>query len=100
MILKLQPAAKIHGVVRVPGDKSVSHRALIFGTIANGTTRVNGFLRAHDTSATMKCLRELGANIEEIGDEIVIVGSGWNGLRATDRVLDCGNSGTTMRMGR
>ncbi len=98
MILKLQPAAKVCGTVRVPGDKSVSHRALIFGTIANGTTRVNGFLRAHDTSATMKCLRELGANIEEIGDEIVIVGSGWNGLRATDRVLDCGNSGTTMRL--
>ena len=98
MNLTLQPAAKINGEIRVSGDKSVSHRALIFGAIANGTTRVNGFLRAHDTNATMNCLRELGANIEDNGDEIVIVGNGWNGLRARHRVLDCGNSGTTMRL--
>ena len=94
----LQPAAKVCGTVRVPGDKSVSHRALIFGAIANGTTRVNGFLRAHDTTATMNCLRELGADIRDDGHEIVIHGNGWNGLRATNRVLDCGNSGTTMRL--
>ena len=98
MIKTLQPATKIDGTVRVPGDKSVSHRALIFGSVAHGITRVRGFLRAHDSTATMNCLRELGASIEEISHEIVIRGNGFGGLKASHRVLDCGNSGTTMRL--
>lgn len=98
MIKTLFPASQIGGSVRVPGDKSVSHRALIFGAIAHGETCVTGFLRAHDTNATANCLRELGVSIRGKGDEIVVTGNGWNGLRAPHRVLDCGNSGTTMRL--
>ncbi len=94
----LRSASVVRGEIRVPGDKSVSHRALIFGSVAHGTTRVSGFLRAHDTAATMNCLHELGVNIGEENGEIVVLGNGWNGLKPSNRVLDCGNSGTTMRL--
>ena len=98
MIKTLHPATQIHGKIRVPGDKSVSHRAAIFGAIAHGTTRVSGFLRAHDTQATLRCLRELAVSIREEDEQIVVEGRGFEGLREPNRVLDCGNSGTTMRL--
>lgn len=98
MIQQLQPAQRVAGTVRVPGDKSISHRAAIFGAMASGTTTVRGFLRAHDTSATLVCLRSLGAQIEDDGETLSIVGRGLDALRAPDAPLDCGNSGTTMRL--
>ena len=90
-------AAPIRGRVRVPGDKSISHRAAIVGALASGVTRVRGFLRADDCLRTVACLRALGVEIEETGDDLVIRGSAGR-LTAAARVLEAGNSGTTMRL--
>ncbi len=98
MNLSLSPTSRVSGSVTVPGDKSMSHRAAIFGAVAHGTTRIKGFLRAGDTLGTLAILRQLGANIEDSGNEIVVQGSGFDGLQATQSTLDCGNSGTTMRL--
>ena len=98
MIKTLSSTKQVRGEVRVPGDKSVSHRAAIFGGVAHGTTRISGFLQAHDTQATLSCLRELGVSVREENEQIVVEGRGFEGLRAPNRVLDCGNSGTTMRL--
>ena len=92
-------AARLRGQVLVPGDKSISHRALIFNAIARGRARVNGFLASEDTRSTIACLRALGARIEEQPDgSVIVTGGGRAGLAEPDRVLDCGNSGTTMRL--
>ncbi len=92
-------AARLRGQVLVPGDKSISHRALIFNAIARGRARVDGFLASEDTRSTIACLRALGARIEEQPDgSVIVTGGGRAGLAEPDRVLDCGNSGTTMRL--
>jgi 3-phosphoshikimate 1-carboxyvinyltransferase len=92
-------ARRLRGEVQVPGDKSISHRALMFNALAQGRARVDGFLDAADTRSTMACLRALGATIEEAPDGSVIVeGRGRSGLVEATDVLDCGNSGTSMRL--
>ena len=92
-------ARRLRGAVQVPGDKSISHRALMFNALAQGRARVDGFLDAADTRSTMACLRALGANIEEAPDGSVIVeGRGRAGLIEASDGLDCGNSGTSMRL--
>jgi len=93
--LVVVPGHPLRGILRVPGDKSISHRAAILGAIARGTTRVSGFLRAEDCLSTVKCLRALGASIEERGTELVIQGSP---LQEPEEILDVGNSGTTIRL--
>lgn len=98
MIQELHPAQRVSGRVRVPGDKSISHRAAIFGALAHGHTFVRGFLRAHDTLATLACLRALGAQIEDDGSTVRIDGQGFESLKAPATLLDCGNAGTTMRL--
>jgi 3-phosphoshikimate 1-carboxyvinyltransferase len=98
MILTVRAASQLDGQITVPGDKSVSHRAAIFGAIAQGTTRIENFLRAGDTRSTLSCLQQLGAQIFDDGEIIRIEGRGWDGLRSSSEVLDCGNSGTTMRL--
>lgn len=95
MNLTIQPAAHLEGEVVVPGDKSISHRAAIFGAIAKGTTRIENFLRAGDTRSTLACLRQLGAKIHDDGKIITIEGGV---LQPQNQTLDCGNSGTTMRL--
>ena len=95
MNLIIQPAGKFEGVVTVPGDKSISHRAAIFGAIATGTTTIHNFLRAGDTRSTLACLKQLGAQISDDGETITIEGGV---LQPQNRTLDCGNSGTTMRL--
>ncbi|HEY6103281.1 MAG TPA: 3-phosphoshikimate 1-carboxyvinyltransferase [bacterium] len=97
MDVTIHHAAPIRGRVRVPGDKSISHRAAIVGALGSGVTRVRGFLRADDCLRTVQCLRHLGVAIEETGEELVIRGSAGR-LQAPPRVLDAGNSGTTMRL--
>lgn len=82
-------------MVRVPGDKSISHRAAILGALARGTTRVWGFLRAEDCLSTLRCLRALGVSIDDRGNDLEIQG---NALREPEEILDVGNSGTTMRL--
>ena len=88
----------VHGIVRVPGDKSISHRALMFAALAGGSSRVRGLLDAQDVRSTASALAALGVVIEWNGGEARIGGRGRRGLRAPGTDLDCGNSGTTTRL--
>jgi len=89
---------KVSGSVRVPGDKSISHRALILSSLAIGTSHVSGILDSEDVRSTAKVLRALGANIPSLAPQMTISGLGLGGLRAPSESLDCGNSGTTTRL--
>jgi 3-phosphoshikimate 1-carboxyvinyltransferase len=88
------------GSITVPGDKSISHRALIFAALGDGTSRLRGLNAGDDVESTRRCLARLGVtthrSIEDLS-QVVVEGSGWDGLREPDEVLDAGNSGTTMR---
>ena len=86
------------GEITVPGDKSISHRAVMFGSLAKGTTQVTGFLKGADCLSTISCFRQLGVSIEEKDQKIYIHGKGLHGLSAPDGILDAGNSGTTTRL--
>ncbi len=87
------------GQCRVPGDKSISHRAVIFGSLAEGRTRIRNFLNGHDCFATVAVMRSLGVRIDErSATELVVNGVGLNGLQEPEDVLDCANSGTTIRL--
>ncbi len=95
----VQPGGRLQGTVRVPGDKSVSHWAIILGSIASGTTPIAGFLEGEDALATMNIFRALGVRIEgPDAGHVTVHGVGLRGLRAPTGVLDCGNSGTSMRL--
>jgi 3-phosphoshikimate 1-carboxyvinyltransferase len=94
-VLTVAPGRPLRGLLRVPGDKSISHRAAILGGIARGVTRVSGFLRAEDCLSTLRCLRALGVVIQEQGDVLEIEGGP---LAEPEDVLDVGNSGTTIRL--
>lgn len=96
---RLQPGGAVRGAVRVPGDKSISHRALMLGGIAEGDTAVEGFLASEDCLATLAALQALGVAIERPQRERVIVhGAGARGLAAAAAPLDMGNAGTAMRL--
>jgi 3-phosphoshikimate 1-carboxyvinyltransferase len=95
----VEPVPGVSGAVRVPGDKSISHRSLMLGSIADGVTEVRGFLESEDCLATMKAMRALGVNIEQVGPQAVRVhGVGLHGLKPANHALDMGNSGTAMRL--
>jgi len=95
----VHPSAQAAGSMRVPGDKSISHRALMLGSLAEGTTEVRGFLESEDCLATMKAMRALGVRIEQPGaEEIRVQGVGLHGLTSAGHALDMGNSGTAMRL--
>ena len=96
---RFMPAATgLNGTITVPGDKSVSHRAALFGAINDGPLRVSGFLRSADTLATVAAVRALGVQVDDDGDELVIRGRGWEGLREPSDVIDVRNSGTLIRL--
>ncbi len=88
----------LRGKVTVPGDKSISHRCIMFGSIAEGTTEIHNFLKGADCLATIRCFRALGIDIEENGSTVTVHGKGMHGLSAPDSILDVGNSGTTTRL--
>ena len=89
----------LHGSVRVPGDKSISHRSMMLGAIAQGVTEVSGFLEGADAISTMNAFRALGVNIEGPDQgRVRIHGVGMHGLHAASQALDCGNAGTAMRL--
>lgn len=95
----IQPGSRLDGIVRVPGDKSVSHRSIIFGSIATGATHIAGFLEGEDALATMNIFRALGVRIEgPVAGDVTVHGAGLRGLQRPNRILDCGNSGTSMRL--
>lgn len=89
---------KLQGQIVIPGDKSISHRSIMFGAIANGTTTVSNFLTGDDCLSTISCFRKLGVEIEQEGDKATIYGKGFSGLQEPSEVLDVGNSGTTIRL--
>jgi 3-phosphoshikimate 1-carboxyvinyltransferase len=95
--LRIEPAASLVGHVIVPGDKSISHRAVLIGALGEGETRVRGFGRSGDTQATVDAVRALGVEVEDVADdELVVHGVGLRGLRPG--AVDCGNAGTLMRL--
>ncbi len=94
--MKISPARRIKGKVRLPGDKSISHRAVLVAALANGESHVQNFSTSQDCASTLACLRELGVSIERKGNDVCVAVNG--SLRAPAKSLDCGNSGSTMRM--
>ena len=101
--MKFQHTTKpLKGELSVPGDKSISHRAVMFGSLASGATEISHFLKGADCLSTIECFRKMGADIREENDgresRILIRGKGLHGLSAPSSVLDCGNSGTTTRL--
>jgi len=95
----VQPGGMLRGALRVPGDKSISHRAVMLGAVAEGTTSVSGFLNGEDCLCTMKAFQAMGVRIERSGETALRVhGVGLNGLKAPATALDLGNSGTSMRL--
>jgi 3-phosphoshikimate 1-carboxyvinyltransferase len=96
---RVQPGGRLSGRLRVPGDKSISHRSIMLGALADGVTRVSGFLEGADAISTMNVFRALGVSIEgPDAGRVTVHGVGVDGLRASDRPLDCGNAGTAMRL--
>lgn len=88
----------LNGRIKIPGDKSISHRAVMFGSLANGDTVITGFLRGDDCMSTISCFKKLGIDIEVTDDRVVVHGKGLKGLTAPKELLDVGNSGTTIRL--
>jgi 3-phosphoshikimate 1-carboxyvinyltransferase len=97
--MRVEPAAALVGHIAVPGDKSISHRAVLMGAVCEGETRVEGFGRSADTESSVAAVRSLGAGVaEEDVDTLVVHGVGLRGLTEPERPLDCGNAGTLMRL--
>jgi 3-phosphoshikimate 1-carboxyvinyltransferase len=97
--MKIEPASALRGHIAVPGDKSISHRAVLLGAIGDGETSVRGFGRSGDTEATIAAVRALGVTVhEDEVDALRIEGAGLRGLRQPEAAIDCGNSGTTLRL--
>jgi 3-phosphoshikimate 1-carboxyvinyltransferase len=98
-VTRVEPAGVLEGHIAVPGDKSISHRALLIGALTDGETRVRGFGRSADTLSTLEAVRALGVEVDEpADDELVVHGVGLRGLRSTDVPIDAGNAGTLMRL--
>lgn len=94
----IKPITKLRGEIEVPGDKSISHRAALFGGMAHGETHVSNFLLGQDCLSTLRCLKQLGVSWERQGTDVWISGEGIEAWKEPDDVLDAGNSGTTMRL--
>lgn len=88
----------LKGEITVPGDKSISHRGIMLGALANGTTSITNFLKGADCLSTISCFQKMGIEIEETENEILVHGKGLHGLSAPKEILDAGNSGTTTRL--
>ncbi|MEQ1643143.1 MAG: 3-phosphoshikimate 1-carboxyvinyltransferase [Pyrinomonadaceae bacterium] len=95
---KITPAKSLRGIVILPGDKSISHRAAMLASIAEGTTRIENYAASADCSSTLNCVEALGVQVVRNGSIVTIKGRGKHGLSTPLRDLDCGNSGTTMRL--
>ncbi|MBC7099805.1 3-phosphoshikimate 1-carboxyvinyltransferase, partial [Candidatus Bipolaricaulota bacterium] len=98
MIRRIRSAKALKGAIGVPWDKSISHRALILGALAHGETEIEGLSPGKDVESTRRCLAALGVELEEEDGALVVHGKGPEGLVPPSRPLDCGNSGTTMRL--
>lgn len=96
--MELAKITGLRGEVNIPGDKSISHRCIMFGSIASGTTEISNFLQGADCLATINCFRRMGIGIENQEEKIIVHGKGLHGLTAPTEILDVGNSGTTTRL--
>ncbi len=92
------PGGRVSGSIRVPGDKSISHRSIIFSSIAEGTSYISGFLQGEDSLNSIKAFQQMGVSIERDQDQVKVCGVGLQGLNKPDSDLDMGNSGTAMRL--
>lgn len=95
---RVNPGGAITGRITVPGDKSISHRALMLAAIAEGETTIQGFLQGEDTLATARAFQQMGVAIDNDGSRVRVQGVGLHGLRAPNQALDLGNSGTSVRL--
>ncbi|MEL7835251.1 3-phosphoshikimate 1-carboxyvinyltransferase [Fodinibius sp. Rm-B-1B1-1] len=95
---QVRPAQSLLGTLHLPADKSISHRSIMFASLHDGTSTITNFSDAADPHSTIDCMRGLGVSIQEDGDQIVVEGVGRSGFVKPDESLDCGNSGTTMRL--
>ena len=86
--MEIKKQTNLRGTLTVPGDKSISHRAVMFGSLANGTTRITHFLEGADCLSTISCFRKMGIDIDRNGDEILVHGKGLHGLSAPTGILD------------
>ena len=96
--MHIHPSGPLRGCLTVPGDKSISHRAVMLGALANGTTHITGFLMGEDCLSTIDCFRKMGVEIEVREDEVIVEGVGLHGLCEPEEALYTGNSGTTTRL--
>jgi len=96
--MAITKANSLRGEIKVPGDKSISHRGVMFGAISEGTTELTGFLDGADCRSTIGCFRAMGIDISQNADHVIIHGKGLHGLKAPSQMLDVGNSGTTTRL--
>lgn len=96
--MKFTHTSSLRGELTVPGDKSISHRSVMFGALADGLTEIHGFLQGADCLSTISCFSKMGISIENQGETVLVHGRGLHGLTAPDSVLGCGNSGTTTRL--
>lgn len=96
--MNLTPIRHLRGEVTIPGDKSISHRAIMFGSLANGLTEVTNFLEGADCLSTISCFQKMGLQIERTNSTVLVHGKGLHGLSAPSDILDVGNSGTTTRL--
>lgn len=94
----IQKIKKAVGQIKVPGDKSISHRAVMLGSLANGITEISGFLKGADCLSTIDCFRKMGINIDINGENVTVRGNGLRGLKKPNEMLYTGNSGTTTRL--
>ena len=98
MNMNITKSAGLRGELKIPGDKSISHRAIMFGALADGTTEITNFLQGADCLSTISCFQAMGVDIENNTDRVLIRGAGLHGLKAPAQMLDVGNSGTTTRL--
>lgn len=96
--MKFTKACPLKGEITIPGDKSISHRSVMFGSIAKGTTEISHFLSGADCLSTISCFQSMGVSIDIKGDSVIVEGKGLRGLKKPVDTLDCGNSGTTTRL--
>lgn len=98
MEFQIHPTAFLRGDITIPGDKSISHRSVMLGSIAEGITEVTGFLQGEDCHATVEAFKSMGVQIKESHSTLTIQGVGLHGLKAPNKIIDLGNSGTSMRL--
>lgn len=98
MLMRVRPVQSLKGEITVPGDKSISHRAVMLGALAEGVTEISGFLHGEDCLSTIEAFRDLGVTIDSLDETIIVHGVGLDGLKEADDVLNVGNSGTTIRL--